>query len=103
MKEPVGDKGATQRDHLLAAAKRGHLEAIKALDGPYFPEVVGYLYAWFMQLNNGRRIGVNGPERITYADIYAWSVLTGNNPQPQEVEALMQVDAAYLYPGPVDG
>lgn len=97
------DKGVSYREHLEGLARRGKPDAIRALNsGPEMPACTGYLYAWFMQLAASRRQGMNGLERITFSDIDAWSRLTGNQPESHEVDALLMIDFAFLYPGKAD-
>ena len=55
---------------------------------PDFPEELGHLWVWFIDLfkpDNG----------ITYTEIKAWSELTGNEPNPYEIEVLKKLEQLY--------
>lgn len=41
---------------------------------------------------------MHGFNRLTYQDIKAWAELTGRDPQPHEVAALLALDLVSLYP-----
>lgn len=64
--------------------------------GPELPACVVYLWGWFLELHNARPSGGLGPGAISYSDIYAWTLLTGNRPTKWDVEVLKQLDYAYL-------
>lgn len=44
----------------------------------------------------GRGSNGFGPSRISWLEISSWSSLTGNDPEPWEVRALMRLDVAYM-------
>jgi len=69
------------------------------LSKPERPEVLDYLWDWFCALNLSRGAGMHGLERLTYPGIESWARLMRCDIQPHEVDALMQIDVAYLYPG----
>lgn len=87
--------GSTQRAHWQAAAQRGSRVAQQALEGPPFPESLGYLYDWFVALSAARREGLNGPAALTHQDIAAWASLMDERPAPHEVEALLLLDLTW--------
>ena len=90
------DDGADTRAHLEAAARKGSAEAIAALRGPEFPEELEYLWGWVMELHGRSGVGMAGLAPLTYSTIAAWSELTGAEPGPLDVEALMALDAVLL-------
>lgn len=87
------------RAQLEVAAARGSVRARAALEGPPAPPELEYLLGWAIELGEGRRYGMNGPEPISYTDIDAWARLTGRAPAPHEVQALVLLDRARLFPG----
>lgn len=76
-------------EHLQSIWKQSG-EKPKELDGPPMPELGAHLWSWFSQLHKARQ----GP--ITYSEIEAWARLTGNSPQAWEVQAIKEIDVAYL-------
>lgn len=84
--------------------ERVHLEALSSrrgfthpdLIGPPFPAPLKYLWHWFIELNNARPSGGMGAGAITYPDIDAWARLTRRAPAPWEIEALKNLDLAWL-------
>jgi hypothetical protein len=58
----------------------------------------GFVYLWdvFRRLDATRAVGFNGATRLTYAELEAYSRLTGFPLDAWEVEALMQMDEAVL-------
>lgn len=55
-----------------------------------------YLLLWFADLSAAR--GSNGfsADPISYAEMQAWSELSGIRPTPFEVECLRELDVAFL-------
>ena len=49
------------------------------------PEFYGYLWHWFCELWRG--------ESLSYAEILAWSQLTGNEPTPEDVLLIKNLDS----------
>ena len=89
------------REHLEQRATKGDEGAKQAqaeLSGPEPPEELIYLWTWWIELNRSRGGGMNGPEGLTYQGIDAWARLTGADPEPVEVEALFELDAAVREP-----
>lgn len=73
------------------------MDELARLDAiPPPPAAVEHLMHWWSDLQAGRRYGMGGPEPIGYADIEAWSRLTGAQPRPAEVRVLMQIDREWL-------
>lgn len=87
--------GVAERAHLDVAARHGNVVAQAALDGPLFPDALGYLHAWFNELSATRGSSMAGIAPITYIDIDAWSRLTRQIPEPHEVQAIIELDAAF--------
>lgn len=87
--------GTTLYDLWSEKARRGDSEAAVLLDGPPFPDTLGYLHQWFGELSNARGMGFTGPAAITYQDVDAWARLTDQHPAPHEVAALFAIDAAW--------
>lgn len=105
MSAPADKDGKhTVRQHLEAAARRGIAAAIKELEGPEIPDALEYVWGWYCQLAATRRFnGMSGhPEPLTYETIDAWSRLTGHTPTPEEVDALLLLDAVSRNPDPVE-
>jgi len=90
MSAPQGK--TTYRAHLEAAAERGSSRALCELEGPEFPETLAYLWDWTRELRSAPRVGVNGVEPISWADIDSWARLTGRDLATHEVQALIALD-----------
>lgn len=58
--------------------------------GP-LPGAIAHVWTWFCELSRC-------PDGVGYADIQAWSALTGARPSAFEVECLMQLSAIYSNP-----
>lgn len=59
------------------------------------PEVA-YLVGVFFELNSGRGEGMSGPLALSWADIKAWSELTGERLRPWQVRQVRVLDVEYL-------
>lgn len=55
-----------------------------------------HILQWFHQLSATRRPGFSGPAPLNFGDIRAWSDLTGTITRPDEIEAILAMDSAYL-------
>jgi hypothetical protein len=99
MQQPAG-QGFAQREHLLGLVRRGIAtdEQLKRLDGPPFPEVLRYLWEWHEELVRTRTVGMTGVDPLTYPTIDAWARLMDRELIPDEVEALLQLDAVSRHP-----
>ncbi len=91
-----GDDGTEARAHLESSARRGNPEAIAKLAGPEFPEDMEYLWAWTMETHGRSGVGMAGLAPLGYGTIADWSALTGNDPDPLEVEGMIAIDAALM-------
>lgn len=83
-------QGVTVSDHYLQLGREADLE------GPDFPDVVGYLWDYFMELHAARPVGAMGAGPLTFEGIKAWSDLTHRELSPWEVKALKDIDAIWL-------
>lgn len=94
--------GARARDHLQAAADRGNLAALAYLQGPDCPVSLAYLVPWVMALHGRSGVGMNGAAPLTYSTVVDWAQLTGNLPNPFEVDTLMTLDSVLRHPEVAD-
>jgi hypothetical protein len=92
--------GSTVRDHLERAAERGRQQAIDELEGPGFPDddEMEQLYERFAVLDSRRRVGFSGREPFTLTDLDAANRLYRWDLTPQDLDALMVLDLAALFP-----
>lgn len=65
--------------------------------GPACPEPLVHVLGWFAELGAARGSNGFGPEPIGYAEIDAWSRLTGRDPDPFEVRAIRALDRVFLH------
>jgi hypothetical protein len=72
------------------------------LEGPPFPDALGYLWGWFERLDRMRGVAMHGPERITAGMIRDAAALYGWDVAPHDVDGLMVLDIVTLYPGDED-
>jgi len=92
----IPDKdGVTERQHLEEVERQSGRTPL-ALQGTEFPELLGYVWAAFLLLNQGRGQGFNGPLPLSFQDMLAWQQLTNNYLLPWEVSAIKRLDAVYL-------
>lgn len=66
------------------------------LDGPPLPAWGEHLWAAWLELHQGRRVGFNGPEPLAWSDLDAWSRLTGAEIRADEAGLLMQIDREFF-------
>jgi hypothetical protein len=90
---------STVRAHLEAAAKLGDVSALAKLEEPECPESMEYLRDWAYGLHGRSGVGTAGLAPPSYREIDAWARLTGNDPDPLEVEALIVLGDALLSEG----
>lgn len=84
------------REHWEAAARKGNPEAIAKLRGPEMPESVAYLWLWILELHGRSGATMSGLAPLSYETIAHWSTLTGRNPDPLEVRALIDLDSVLM-------
>lgn len=53
-------------------------------------------WQWFVELCGTRQSSFNGSEPISYAEIAAWSALTGTELRPRDVKILRAIDSVML-------
>jgi len=94
--------GSTPRDSWRALAKRGRLDAYTHLDGPAFPDSLGYLWEWSRDLRRGTGTDMNGKAPLSWIVLDAWARHSGNAPAPHEIDALFSLDAVMRHPDSLD-
>jgi hypothetical protein len=94
------EKGNAQREHIRGLVRMGKAtdDHRRLLAGPLFPESLAYLWEWHLELARARTVGMNGPDPLTYQAIDAWARLTGREPWPHEVAALLSLDLVSRHP-----
>lgn len=95
--------GSAESAHLARAAASGRPTAATAiLDAqPPEPDALGYLLEWSRELHGRSGIGMHGADPLRYSEISAWATLTGREPAPHEVDALILLDAVRRHPDPL--
>lgn len=86
--------GATNQDHLKSLARQAaelglKFKAIQTLRTPPFPAQISHLWRWFDDI----RFGTVGS--LTWNDLAAWKHLSGEDPQPWEIETLWLLEIEY--------
>lgn len=82
--------------------RRGDTSVLPKLIGPDYPDELEYLNDWRLQLHGRSGVGMAGFSPLSYSTIADWSRLTGNEPTPDEVTALLRLDATMLAPAPAE-
>lgn len=98
--------GHAQRTHmeqrvrrLLDQGKASEAERAQAeIDGPDAPDCLAYLLRWSDELYGRSGFTMDGLAPLTYTTIADWARLTGREPEPFEVEALLTLDATRRHP-----
>jgi hypothetical protein len=89
--------GHTKRHHLESAAQQGSAAAMIELDEqPDLPYHLTYLWGWFGELAGRRQSNGMDVSPIAWREIEAWARLTGRDPKPWEVQALVKLDDLLL-------
>lgn len=86
----------TGKDGVSFGEKMQAIGAKVLNDAPPLPFGTEHLWEWFKDLNSGRTGSDFGANPLTFSEISAWSLLTGNKPTPWEVSMLKAMDACYL-------
>lgn len=60
------------------------------------PESLEYIWNWWCEVQTARQSSGFGPLPLSFTEMYAWSVLTQRQLQPWEVEAIRDIDHAFL-------
>lgn len=90
--------GLPARETYKAALKHGSREAAEMLEPREMPEGFEYLYDWSTQLIGRSGVGMSGLLPLSFTEIASWSILTGNTPTPDEVNALLALDSVMRHP-----
>ena len=88
--------GVPLREHYAAIWKRSGTKPDELKNE--LPDWLGYLWQWFLELHQTRGSGMEGMQRITYAEIDAWIRLTGNVVDWWDVRAIKAVDSVACKP-----
>jgi hypothetical protein len=90
-----GSSGVSQKDHLAQVAKvKGRMPP--EMIPPEFPDVASHVWETFVQLHNGRTVGMGSPNPISWEAIQAWCNLTGIVLSPWEIETVKELDMLWL-------
>lgn len=87
------------REHLQDLADRGRVNAREQLAPRPFPYSVSYLRDYAREIHGRSGIGEHGFAPATFEAIWRWSQFRGVRLAWHEVEALMRIDSAMLFPG----
>jgi hypothetical protein len=90
--------GVTLRSMQEERLRRNLPGAREALEGPMFPLDMEHIYLWNQELFGRSGIGMSGVAPLSYGAISDWSRLTGNSPEPDEIQALLRLDAVMRHP-----
>jgi hypothetical protein len=89
--------GSTELDNIESAARQGDRSAQQRLDGlAVCPEVVVYLWDYFLQIHQVRRNYGWGATPLTYTEIYHWTLLRGIKLDAWELDTLLLLDDCFL-------
>lgn len=89
-----GKSTGTLRSHYLSLVKRGRTEFQAKLDGPGLPAALRPMWEVYQEVSEGRSPGGMGPSVLTWADVSAWSAVTGATLDGWEVGTVFAMDAA---------
>jgi hypothetical protein len=90
--------GIAPRDSYAQRARRGDPLAQLYYDGPVIPEGARYLWNWFMELRVWAGAAPMGGAAAIGPMIDAWSRFTGNEPNPEELGVLFEIDGVLRSP-----
>lgn len=86
------------------AAEHGSANARALLyEGPECPRALRYLLEWASALHGRSGYTMSGSAPLTWATLDAWSRLTGNIPDQEDIDALFTLDAVMLRPAAGSG
>ena len=91
-----GEDGVPLRDK-LEHVRQTTGKHIPELDGPDIPSPLAHVWGWFCELDQARTGNGFGANPITFSELQAWSMLTGNHPRPHEIRLLQKLDRIRLY------
>ena len=55
------------------------------------------LWDWFRDIDRQRQQADGMPQPVTFSDLYAWSKLTPNEPDHEQLEILRRIDSAFCH------
>lgn len=94
----------SQADH-LASYERQTGRKLKAppeakvdLEAPEFPDLLQYVWEWFGELGKRRSYHASGANPLTWAEVEAWSRMTGSAPTYRECLLLFRLDDVVTKP-----
>jgi hypothetical protein len=79
-----------------AARSRGRDDLVETAEAPDEPELLSYLWAWFLDLHAARPAGGMGPGAITYEAIVAYQQAMHRHILPWEVRVIKAIDSEFL-------
>jgi hypothetical protein len=88
--------GVSRREHLLAAWRTSGVQPAELAEAPELPDGGSKVWADFQDLHKTRRSGLNGPERIAFADLHSWQIVTRLRLELWEVRAILRLDAEFM-------
>ena len=90
--------GGSQLAHLQAAARQTGrtVEEMAGDSYPRYPDEIKYLVPIFHKVGMSRTHGPGGSNPIQYTEIESWARMNGIEIEPQELELIKTMDAAYL-------
>jgi len=83
--------GLSVREHLTSVWKVTGRKP-KELELLYLPSSLNRIWNWFCELSGGRQ----GMNPISWAEIKAWSDLTGNKPDNWQLSTIKAVDISFI-------
>lgn len=86
------DSNLTRYDHLTNIAKQTGEDPPELTDGPDLPEVVSYIWEWFLELHTSREAG----KALSFNELESWARLTGRHVMTWEINAIKRMDLEYL-------
>lgn len=66
------------------------------LNGPELPPEAAHIWSWWISLHRARGSNGMGPNPIGYPDLHAWAALTGTTIRASEIDAVFEIDQAWL-------
>jgi len=88
--------GSTKLEALTAIWTRTKRQPEELANLPRLPRQGRALWADFLDLHLTRRSGLNGPERLSFADLQAWQIVTASTLAPWEIRAILALDRVYM-------
>jgi hypothetical protein len=94
--EAPRDDGSTLREHLAAIVAQGGQVPEEYASDPELPSLARHVWQWFGELHAARDWSGFAPRAVSYAELVAWSALSGNRLAAWEVAALRALDVSWL-------